>query len=254
VLPRVLQLVDAGGAEHRIVLLSQQQADACGRHVLAGRERLLLSDAALHVEGDTAVVLGGSRAQVRGWPADDLRGGDGFAAWERAGVEADELPLRWHVEQDAQVPPVPRDGPLVSWRARTVPLAPADAAYEQGMRVRLEPGAPCPAGTRVLLTLDYIGDAARLLADGRLVDDQFADGEPWIIGLHRFARPDGSWPRLELQIVPANSDLPIFLEPFARERLRAAAPQRAGVTGASARALRRASLRFQSNEVPRWLD
>ena len=253
-LPVVLRLVDVEGIDHRIVVLSQEQADACGRHVLAGRERLVLSDAALHVEGDTAVVLGGSQAQVHVWPADDLHGGDGFAVWVRAGEEANELPVRWQVEHDAQTPPAPRDGPLVAWRGRTVPLAPLDAAYEQGMQVRLEPGAPCPAGARVLLALDYIGDAARLLADGELVDDQFADGEPWIIGLHRFARPDGSWPQLTLQIVAANPELPVFLEPRAHERLRAAAPHRAGVLGAHARVLRRACLRFQTNEVPQWLD
>ena len=162
--------------------------------------------------------------------------------------------MSWHVEHDTQTPPVSRDGPLVAWRGRSVPLAPMDTAYDQGMQVRLEPRAPCPVGARVLLTLEYVGDAARLLADGQLVDDQFADGEPWVIGLHRFARPDGSWPRLTLQIVPADPELPIFLEPRARERLRAAAPHRAGVLGAHARILRRASLRFQTNEVPQWLD
>ena len=65
---------------------------------------------------------------------------------------------------------------------------------------------------------------------------------------------DGSWPRLELQIVPANPELPIFLETRARARLQAAAPHRAGVLSAQARVLRRARLRFQPNEAPQWLD
>jgi hypothetical protein len=253
-LPMVLALVDADGAEHRIVLLSQAQADACSHVRIAGRDRLLLCDAACHLEGDTVVVLGSGAAEVQAWPADDLQGGDGFARWTRAHDLPAELAVGWHVERDAQTPPAPRDGPMVAWRGHSVPLAPAPAAYEQGMAVRLEPAAACPAGARVLLALDYLGDAARLLADGELVDDQFADGEPWFIGLHRFVRPDGTWPVFQLQIVPANPALPIFLEPAARARLEAAAPHRAGVLSARARILRRTRLQFSSNEVPRWLD
>jgi hypothetical protein len=106
----------------------------------------------------------------------------------------------------------------------------------------------------VLLELDYLGDAARLYADGRLVDDQFADGEPWLIGLHRFLRADGSWPDFELRIVPANPELAVFLEPAARERMLAAAPRRAGVLAADARILCRSRLQFRPNEAPQWLD
>ncbi len=253
-LPLVLELVDVDGVDHRLVLLSQAQADASSRQRIAGRDRLLSCDGALHVEGDTVVTLGDAGVEVQAWPADDIQGGNGFARWIRPRVPADEMPVHCHVEQDAQTPPAPRDGPLVSWRGRTVPLAPLDAAYDQGMKVRIEPGAPCPAGARVLLELDYVGDAARLYADDTLVDDQFADGQPWIVGLHRFVRADATWPRLELRIVPANPELPIFLEPEARERLRGAAPRRAAVLCAQARILRRARLQFQPNEAPQWLD
>ncbi len=252
-LPLVLELTDAEGIAHRVVLLSQAQADACSRQRIAGRERLLLCDAALHVEGDTVVVLGSGAAEVRAWPTDDLRPGDAFARWTQPTCAPVDLPVRCHLERDAQTPPAPRDGPLVAWRGHAVPLAPADAAYEQGMKVRIEPGAPCPPGARALLALDYLGDAARLLADGMLVDDQFADGEPWIIGLHRFMRPDGTWPVFELQIVPVDPALPIFLEPAARARLEAAAPRRAGVLSAKARILHRACLQFRPNEEPQWL-
>ena len=56
-LPLVLPIRDAAGAMHRIVILSRPQADTCSRQRVAGRERLLLCDSGLHVEGDTAVVL-----------------------------------------------------------------------------------------------------------------------------------------------------------------------------------------------------
>ncbi|HMG55886.1 MAG TPA: hypothetical protein VK601_20440, partial [Kofleriaceae bacterium] len=65
--------------------------------------------------------------------------------------------------------------------------------------------------------LDYLGDAARLYADGQLVDDHFYDGEPWLVGVDRFAS-GGRWPALELAIIAAG-DLPVFLEAAARKRL-----------------------------------
>lgn len=253
-LPLVLPLRDAAGVTHRLVLLSRGQADSCSRQRVAGRERLLLCESGLHVEGDTAVVLAADPVEVRCWPADDLGAGDGFATWSRPTRTSADLPVSVHVEHDSQTPPAPREGPLVAWRGRTVPLPPDDAAYDAGLRARIVPGAACPRDARVLLEIDYLGDAARLYADGVLVDDQFADGEPWFVGLHRFLRADGTWPEFELRIVPANPELPIFLEPAARERLLAAAPRRAGVLAARARILRRFQLQFRPNEAPRWLD
>jgi len=253
-LPLILSLTDSEGTEHRMVLLSQDQADSASRAFVAGRDRLLLCADALHLEAETAVVLANGPATVQAWPADDWGAGEGFAQWVQPQALPPTLPLRCTVLHDAQQPPARRDGPLVPWRGRSVPLAPDEAAYAAAMRVQIEPLAPCPASARAMLSLDYIGDAARLYADGVFVDDQFADGEPWLIGLHRFVRPDGSWPVFELRIVPADPALPIFLEDHARQRLQAAAPQRAAVLSAEARVWQRARLQFHRDEAPTWLD
>ncbi len=253
-LPLVVQAVDADGVAHAIVLLSQSQADAASRQHLAGRDRLVLCEAGLHVEGDTVVVLGAKPAAVQAWPADDLGCGAGLGRWLDTREQPMAMPMRSSVERDVQTPPVPREGPVVSWRGHSVPLAPEDEAYAQGTCVSLQPEHACPAGARVLLRIDYVGDTARLLADGVLVDDQFADGQPWIIGVHRFLRADGRWPEFQLQIVPANPELPIFLEPAARARLAAAAPRRAALLALDAHVLRRARLQFRTNEAPQWLD
>jgi len=253
-LPLVMRTVDADGVAHAIVLLSQSQADAASRQHLAGRDRLVLCEAGLHVEGDTVVVLGARPPAVQAWPADDLGGGAGLGRWLDTREQPVAMPMRSSVERDVQTPPAQRAGPVIAWRGRGVPLAPEDEAYATGMCVRIEPEHACPAGARVLAQIDYVGDAARLLADGVLVDDQFADGQPWIVGIHRFLRPDGCWPEFQLQIVPANPELPIFLEPAARARLAAAAPRRAALLAVDAHVLRRARLHFRTNEAPRWLD
>jgi hypothetical protein len=112
-------------------------------------------------------------------------------------------------------------GPYIAWRNASVPLAPDDASYAQATRLRLHVSAAIPADQgRVMLTLDYLGDAARLYAGGELVDDHFYDGEPWQIGIDRFAS-GGQWPVLELAILAAG-EAPMFLEPAARRRLAAA--------------------------------
>ena len=111
--------------------------------------------------------------------------------------------------------------PAVSWRPGPVPLAPDDACYQRATRLRLHVPAAIPSDRgRVLLAIDYLGDAARLYADGELVDDHFYDGEPWLVGVDRFAR-GGRWPSFELAILAAG-DPPVFLEPAARNRLIAA--------------------------------
>jgi beta-galactosidase len=119
---------------------------------------------------------------------------------------------------DHPTPPPLRMGPPIAWRKRAVPLAPEDACYEHATRFRLRLPDMIPTDRgRVLLTIDYLGDAARLYADGQLVDDHFFDGEPWLVGVDRFASA-GRWPTLELAILAAG-DLPVFIEPAARTRL-----------------------------------
>src|SRR5262249_26235223 len=142
----------------------------------------------------------------------------------RAGAPAIAVPpVAVELMIDDPTPPPVRMGPMVAWRGQAVPLAPDDACYDRATRWRLRLPDALPAGRgRVLLVIDYLGDAARLYADGALVDDHFYDGEPWSVGVDRFAR-DGRWPALELAIIAAAGEPPVFLEPTARNRLAGAA-------------------------------
>ncbi|GAA0756197.1 beta-galactosidase [Ideonella azotifigens] len=245
--PRLLRVTDATGAVHSVVLLPQALADQCLHAKLNGRDRLLISPQPLYLDGDEAVVsvADDGLAQVQVWPANEVAAG--FA------VQMASLPARVPGEvalallQDNPSPPPVRLGPHVAWRGKSTPLAPDDEAYAQATRWSLDLPAELAQGPgRVMLVLDYLGDAARLYADGELVDDHFYDGEPWQIGVDRFvvqgnagpsqvalsptggglgiAQPwghsDGRWPVLELAVLAADPEAPIFLEAFARERLR----------------------------------
>lgn len=65
--------------------------------------------------------------------------------------------------------------------------------------------------TDLLLNIDYRGDVARLYADGKLIDDNFYNGRPFLYGLWRLPK---DCKHLELRIMPLQKDMPIY---FPRE-------------------------------------
>lgn len=228
-MPRRVRIVDADGVAHTIVLLDRDEADRCQRLCLHGRERLVLCEHALELDGDTLLVCAPAdeAAQLHVYPADDLVPEGplerGFARYTSAAALAQHASAKATLRLDRQEPPPLRLGPTIAWRGRAVPLAPDDAEYEShAARIELQLHDAPADGARVLLEIDYIGDAARLYADGVLVDDNFADGEPWFVGIDRFAK-DGRWPAFELRIIPTRGDAAVFLEDKARQRIAAAA-------------------------------
>lgn len=62
-----------------------------------------------------------------------------------------------------------------------------------------------------LLKIDYRGDVARLYADGKLVADNFYNGQPFLLGLWRL--PAGC-KQLKLRVLPLQKDMPVY---FPRE-------------------------------------
>lgn len=65
--------------------------------------------------------------------------------------------------------------------------------------------------TDLLLNIDYRGDVARLYADGKLIDDNFYNGRPFLYGLWRLPK---DCKQLELRIMPLQKDMPVY---FPRE-------------------------------------
>lgn len=225
--PQGFDVVDAAGVRNTIVLLPQALADQCLALRVAGRDRLVVCPHLVFSAdpaGEQLTISAPHDQDVGLWmyPADDLAPGvpraGGFVEY-RAGAPPLALPpVEIERMTDEQPPPPVRMGPAVSWRPGPVPLAPDDACYDRATRLRLHVPAAIPTDQgRVLVAVDYHGDAARLYADGTLVDDHFYDGEPWLVGVDRFARA-GRWPSFELAILAAG-EAPVFLEPAARNRL-----------------------------------
>lgn len=116
-------------------------------------------------------------------------------------------------------PPAPRGpwqlGPKLSWRPMSIPLAPDDADFTRAAAWRVEiPKIPDVAYLRnVLLQIDYQGDVARLSLNGRLVEDNFWNGQPWTVGLKETTAADWrAGAKLDLRILALPKGYPMFLE------------------------------------------
>lgn len=229
--PLSLALHDADGIEHQLLLLPRSWAEHSVRVKLAGRQRLLFaSHAASWDEAGGTVSLHRPAHEagfVRLFPTAGLGGARetwaiDWACWHwQAGAAAQvgPWPIAPQLLQPAGAPPTLRWGGHLSWRDGPVPLVPEEVAQAQAARWALPlPAALQDAGTasRVWLSLDLVGDVARFLADGRVVDDRFGDGSVWQIGLDRWRDAQGRWPDFELSLLPLPQDMPVFLEAAAR--------------------------------------
>ena len=87
---------------------------------------------------------------------------------------------------------------------KKVAEAPTDADFSEAAVYVIS----LPEDARGLLTINYRGDVARLYADGKLIDDNFYNGRPFCYALSRL--PEGCR-RLELHILPLQSDMPVYL-------------------------------------------
>jgi beta-galactosidase len=148
----------------------------------------------------------------------------------------------WQVLTAAQIHPAESPAPLPadfkpSTRPRVVAAAPTEADWsrastwsvtlpESALSSIEYVGAPPPPSDlpitltpasldaiRYFLRITYTGDVARLSANGHLLDDNFADGRPWLVGLTRFAPLLTKDPTLKLSIYPLRPNPPIFFEP-----------------------------------------
>jgi len=132
----------------------------------------------------------------------------------------------WQVLTSTQTKPADAPAPLPagfkpSSRPRVVAAAPTDADFARAATWSIPLPASALADTPTeqhFLRITYTGDVAHLSTtiDGKpqLLDDNFADGRPWLVGLSRFApQITKSGGKLDLSIYPLRPNPPIFFEP-----------------------------------------
>jgi len=74
--------------------------------------------------------------------------------------------------------------------------------------------------SRLILNLNYIGDAARLYLGDKLIDDHFYNGDPMPVALWRL--PVDQWSTLRLKILPYSDALDSRLPDMAKRKIAAA--------------------------------
>jgi beta-galactosidase len=88
-------------------------------------------------------------------------------------------------------------------------LSPSDADFSRAASWRLKLPKGFRPGPDSLLRVQYQGDVARLTLDGRLLNDDFSNGDPFELGLKRHA-PGILKGELRLEIMPRHPGAPVY--------------------------------------------
>jgi len=215
----------ASGKPAHFVVLTQEQAERLTLLEIRGHKTLIYSGAYAFSDGETIHLRSAGRPDIF---CGVLSESDG--AWQSAtelkpqppeGVfqvyEATVTPRTIAVEftqikQAGAAPRVERANPA-GWRKQPVAVAPTDATMQKfAAQWSITLPKDALAGMEdVFLQLHYAGDVGRLYAGAALIDDNFYNGEPWVIGLKRFAT--GLEAPLQLQVLPLRDDAPVYFDP-----------------------------------------
>ncbi|MEV4582461.1 beta-galactosidase [Nonomuraea jabiensis] len=215
-------VVDLPGV--RVLVLDEASANRLYRLEVAGRERLVLSDAPVYaLDGALVLHSEAERCTVAVLPAPAGLTADGGAL---AGPHGEGLWRTWSVNVSgagartvaadlhphAPAPPDPaRGGPMDRLSAPT--------DYSGAARVHLDvPGDVLDGIDRVLLRVTWTGDAGRAYVGDRLVSDHFWHGRTWDIDLTPW-REDVAGQGVRLELLPWRRDTGVWVDPAVRNVL-----------------------------------
>jgi beta-galactosidase len=209
-------LNNSRGGRLYVILLDEGQSRACWKGTLAGRERIFLTRAGLVLDGDRLRLTAEdpSDLTVALLPAPRRLAAGGSKLVGRR----DGLFQRFNAQRpraaavSAAVKQVQSAGPAREVRKGKagVAEAPSDADFDSAAVWRVKLPAGVDARRDLLLRFAYVGDAARLYLGGRLLTDNFYNGNAFEVGLRRYA-PDAYRKELLLKILPLRKGAPIHL-------------------------------------------
>ncbi|MFA4945354.1 MAG: beta-galactosidase [Lentisphaeria bacterium] len=193
-LESLVRVAAAGGRQAQLLTLTAEQSLNCWKVAVAGRRRLLLASADLVPCGDRLDLL--------------PLGNQAATLWLLAGAEeAAQAALAAAGGEEGAPPPARRrEGAFVRHDFTTgVPRPPLPFTVEDrgpGRRLVRVPASALAGANDLFLRIDYFGDVGQAFINGKLVHDNFCNGQPWEIGLKRFM-PPGRDLELVIRIVPA---------------------------------------------------
>jgi beta-galactosidase len=207
----------------QIVVLNDADSLALWKGTLQGRERVFLTRAGLVSDGENIRLTSSERDELNVGiypaPATLMFNGKALRA-KRDGVFQNFTPdkskavsIKASFEKIQSASP-PRTIPLGQIK-QPVAAAPEDADFAKGAvwKIKLPPDADL--GVDPILRLNYVGDVARVSLDGKLLTDDFYNGNKFDVGLRRYA-PEILKGDLRVAILPLRKDAPIYLAPQAK--------------------------------------
>ena len=238
----------AVGRPLRILVLRPDQAQQLVIGELAGRRRLILTQAQAWFDASGLQLrsVGESRQHVAIFPALERPAAHG-AALRPAPTEGvfQALDLEWpartplasfSVLREAGTAPSVMKGGLAGAALQPIPEAFKAAA---AWRITL-PRDALEGVDDTLLELDFVGDIARLFAGTRMLDDWYYNGQRWQVGLRHLGRLRSE--PLTLTVMPLRADAPIYVDRSHRPDF-AGQPQIAQLRGVALKPVYRAALR-----------
>jgi len=221
-----LQMPGTEGRTVRIVLLDEASSLALWKGRWQGRERVFLTEAGLVLDGNDLRLTSTDRSilsvGVLPAPAKVVYGGDTLAATDDGVFRRFSPRPPRPVSIQVGMEPVQSAGP-----AREIPLgkisqpvaaAPEDADFEKAAVWRIKLRAEVDLGADPILRMHYVGDVARVTLNGKLVTDNFYNGNAFDVGLRRHA-PDILKGDLRIAVLPLCKDSPIYMAKEARPDL-----------------------------------
>ena len=222
-----IDIVSSAGKSLRLVVLTSSEAENAWKVRIAGSDHLLITTQDFVADPDSRPARIGLRSLAKPHfefaitpPASvPLQANVPLvpAATDRNAVFTADVP-QWQaafqsteIEPDAEAPPV-KIGPAQDWRPHGVAQAPAAGELPQAAQWSITVPAGALNGlSELFLEVRYQGDLARLSTNHRLLDDDFYNGQPWMVGLSRFLAPNGSG-NFDLSILPLRKDAPVYFE------------------------------------------
>ena len=209
----------------QIVLLSQEDSLALWKGQWQGRDRVFLTKAGLVLEGDKLRLISAERDELRVgvFAAPGAVAAAGKLLHPKSdGVFQVFSPTQPRsISLKAAIEPVQAAGP-----AREIPLgkisqpvaaAPEDADFARAAVWRIKLPENIDLNLDPILRLSYVGDVARVSLNGKLLTDEFYNGNKFDVGLRRYA-PDILTGDLRVAILPLRKDAPIYLAEEAKPR------------------------------------
>jgi hypothetical protein len=219
-------LVSAQGGKLRIIVLNATEAENGWKVRSDGEERLLITDRDFFADDKhislrsmgSPEFLFSTVPPMRSAPRASQRL-ESAGPNQSPGTFTTMMPARnlipqVNLDRAADKASPVKTGPQPSWRKHPVAQAPLEAPLAGAARWHVKIPANALDGLADLfLEVDYQGDVARFSAGGKLLDDDFFNGEIWSIGLKRFLN-SGKESAFDLSILPLRKDAPFFLEPL----------------------------------------